>query len=71
MTLMTKEEVLKDIRACLQRSIRQAYEDDGRAFTEEDLREAEHTILSELARSYLGLRCVRPFEVSREVCGNE
>lgn len=71
MTLMTREEVLKDIRACLQRSIRLAYEDDGRAFTERDLREAEYTILSELARSHQGMRRVKPLEVSREVCGNE
>ena len=51
---MTKEEMLRDIRATLKACIRAGYEEDGRPFTEAELDRAEFEILKALAGRSLG-----------------
>ena len=51
---MTKEEMLRDIRATLKACIRAGYEEVGVPFTEADLNVAEYEILKALAGGSLG-----------------
>ena len=51
---MTREEMLRDIRTRLKACIREAYEEDGRPFTEAELGRAEFEILKALVGGSLG-----------------